>query len=177
MKNLAEIQSAVKAKKTNFNKFHNYHYRSKESILESVKPIINPAGWSINVDDDLVMIGQRYYVKSTAILTNGKETYKATGWAREDESKKGMDGSQMTGSASSYAGKMALQNLFAFDDGAMDPDESNNEPTNPNYDAFIKQIRACKTEAELYDLYAKNKKIVEDNVEIRKVFTEQKLAL
>lgn len=196
MKNLAEIQSAVKAKKSNYNSFGKYHYRNKESILEVVKPLVNPHGWFVKVDDDLVLIGNRYYIKSTATLSNGKETYTACGWAREAEVKKGMDESQITGSASSYAGKMALQNLLALDDGGLDPDGTNDhgvtdKTNNKAYiyntngyagrpvdfsEVLVAAIKACNTEEQLYDLYSSNKKAVEDSTELRKLFTQQKLS-
>jgi hypothetical protein len=178
MKNLAEIQSAVKAKKSNYNSFGKYHYRNKESILEVVKPLVNPHGWFIKVDDDLVMIGNRYYIKSTATLSNGKETYTACGWAREAEVKKGMDDSQITGSASSYAGKMALQNLLALDDGGLDPDGTNDHGVTekPNNDVLVSAIKACDTEEKLYALYSANKKAVEESTDLRKLFTQQKLS-
>lgn len=131
MVNLAKIQSLIKAPKGQFNSFGKYKYRSCEDILEAVKPIINPLGYFIRLTDNIEEIGGRIYVVSEAILSNGVDTYTCVGYAREEETKKGMDGSQITGSSSSYARKYALCGLFALDDN-KDSDTtnvSNDEPT------------------------------------------------
>jgi len=121
---LAEIQAKVKAPKGQFNSFGKYNYRSAEDILEAVKQVVNPMGYSITISDTIINVGDRYYIKATATLTNGKETYFTDGYAREEESKKGMDGSQVTGACSSYARKYALNGLFALDD-TKDSDATN----------------------------------------------------
>lgn len=121
---LAKIQSEVKAPKGQFNSFGKYKYRSAEDILEAVKPIVNSKGFSITLSDEIIAMDGRFYIKATATLTNGKETFTATGFAREEESKKGMDGSQVTGASSSYARKYALNGLFALDD-TKDSDATN----------------------------------------------------
>jgi len=121
---LAQIQSEVKAHKGQFNSFGKYKYRSAEDILEAVKPVVNSRGFSISISDTITMVGDRYYVQAIVTLTNGKETYTATAYAREEESKKGMDGSQVTGASSSYARKYALSGLFALDD-TKDSDATN----------------------------------------------------
>ena len=121
---LAVIQNLVKAPKGQFNSFGKYKYRSAEDILEAVKQVVNPMGFSITVSDTIVNLGDRYYIKATATLTNGNETWSTDGYAREEESKKGMDGSQVTGASSSYARKYALNGLFALDD-TKDSDATN----------------------------------------------------
>ena len=121
---LAEIQQQVKAPKGQFNSFGKYKYRSAEDIVEAVKIVINPLGYWLQLSDEIVMIGDRIYVKATAILSNGATTYTTTAFAREEEVKKGMDGSQVTGAASSYARKYALNGLFAIDD-TKDSDATN----------------------------------------------------
>ena len=121
---LAKIQSLVKAPKGQFNKFGNYKYRSCEDIVEAVKVVINPLGFYLTLMDEIVLIGSRVYVKATATLSNGEQTYTATAYAREEETKKGMDGAQVTGAASSYARKYALNGLFAIDD-TKDADATN----------------------------------------------------
>jgi hypothetical protein len=113
---LAQIQAEVKAPKGQFNSFGKYKYRSAEDILESVKPVINPKGFYISISDTIIMVGNRFYVQATVTLSDGKETYTSTALAREEESKKGMDGSQVTGASSSYARKYALSGLFGLDD-------------------------------------------------------------
>lgn len=121
---LAEIQAKLKAPKGQFNSFGKYHYRSAEDILEAVKKVVNPMGFSIVLSDVVGEIGGRVYVQSIATLYNGELEYQATGFAREEETKKGMDGSQITGAASSYARKYALNGLFAIDD-TKDSDATN----------------------------------------------------
>ena len=116
MKELIEIQSELKVPKGNYNSFGKYKYRSAEDILESVKPICKKHTCLLTLSDELVLIGARYYIKATATLTNGTDHVDVTAFAREDESKKGMDGSQITGTASSYARKYALNGLFCIDD-------------------------------------------------------------
>lgn len=122
---LSKIQSLVKAPKGQFNKFGNYKYRSCEDIVEAVKVVINPLGFHLTLSDEIVLIGTRVYVKATATLTNDEQTYSAVAYAREEETKKGMDGAQITGAASSYARKYALNGLFAIDD-TKDADATNN---------------------------------------------------
>ena len=119
MKELITIQSTLKAPKSQFNAFGNYKYRKVEDILEAVKPIMSNLGCTLVMTDDIVMVGNRIYVKATATLKNSKgETETTTGFAREEETKKGMDGSQISGASSSYARKYALNGLFAIDDNA-----------------------------------------------------------
>lgn len=119
MKELIAIQSELKAPKSQFNKFGGYKYRKAEDILEAVKPLLAKQKCTLTITDDVVLIGNRIYVKSTATIKNEKgECETTTGWAREEESKKGMDGSQITGASSSYARKYALNGLFAIDDNA-----------------------------------------------------------
>lgn len=165
---LSEIQSLVKVPKSNFNNFGKYKYRSKENILEAVKQVVNPLGFSITVHDEVILLGNRFYVKATAILTNGTERYEATGWAREAESKKGMDESQITGASASYAGKHALGNLFALDD-TKDQDALNN-----HQDEWADTIKGCKTIDELTELYQQNKSQVDNDERLKKLFAEQK---
>lgn len=119
MKELIAIQSELKAPKSQFNRFGGYKYRKAEDILEAVKPLLAKQKCTLIITDDVVLIGNRIYVKATAIIKNEKgECETTTGWAREEESKKGMDGSQITGASSSYARKYALNGLFAIDDNA-----------------------------------------------------------
>lgn len=125
MKELIAIQSELKAPKSQFNKFGGYKYRKAEDILEAVKPLLNKQKCTLTITDDIVMVGYRIYVKATATIKNEKgECETTTGWAREEETKKGMDGSQITGASSSYARKYALNGLFAIDDNA-DSDTTN----------------------------------------------------
>lgn len=124
---LLNIQNELKAPKSQFNAFGKYKYRNAEDILESVKPLCFKYKATLTLSDEIVLIGERYYVKATATLTdNEKPELKiwTTAYAREEESKKGMDGSQVTGASSSYARKYALNGLFNIDD-TKDSDSTN----------------------------------------------------
>lgn len=120
---LSEIQKALKAPKDKTNKFGGYAYRNAASILEAVKPYLD--GATVTLSDDLVMVGERYYIKATATFKSEKEDVSVTAYARECMEKKGMDEAQITGAASTYARKYALCGLFAIDDSSQDPDETN----------------------------------------------------
>ena len=123
---LAAIQAELKAPKSQRNNFGGYNYRNCEDILEAVKPLLNKYGCVLRLTDSIQMIGERYYVESKAILSDveGSGTVEAFAFAREDTTKKGMDGAQITGAASSYARKYALNGLFCIDD-TKDPDATN----------------------------------------------------
>lgn len=114
MSKLAEIQKKLKAPKNQKNTFGKYNYRSCEDILEAVKPLLGDA--TLTISDEIIMIGDRYYVKATASFKSKDETVSVSSYAREAEAKKGMDEAQITGSASSYARKYALNGLFCIDD-------------------------------------------------------------
>lgn len=124
MKKLVAVQAALKAPKGQFNKFGGYKYRSCEDILEAVKPLLLEQGLQLTITDEPVEVGGRIYIKATATVTDGSETAAVSGYAREAETKKGMDESQITGTASSYARKYALNGLFLIDD-TKDADATN----------------------------------------------------
>lgn len=113
---LSALISELKNPKSQRNNFGKYNYRSAEDILEAVKPLANKYGLVPKLTDEIVLIGDRYYVEARAIITDGKNTEQASGFAREPESKKGMDESQITGTASSYARKYAMNGLYQIDD-------------------------------------------------------------
>lgn len=122
------IQGELKASKDKFNSYGRYAYRSCEGILEAAKPILHKYGVSLVISDDIVLVGNRYYIKATATLRCGEETISNTAWAREGEEKKGMDDAQLTGATSSYARKYALNGLFCIDDTKdADTDEYQNQ--------------------------------------------------
>lgn len=131
MEALIKIQSELVAPKDLYNKFGNYNYRSAESILEAVKPLLSKYGAELTISDDVVLVGDRVYVKATVSITDGKETKIVTAFAREPSEKKGMDSSQITGATSSYARKYALNGLFLIDDNKdSDTEENKNESDN-----------------------------------------------
>lgn len=163
MKELNIIQTELVSNKDLNNEFSNFMYRSLETILTSVKPLLKKTVCTLTFTDDLVLIGERYYIKSTAVLRNSAgESVSAVAFAREQASKKGMDEAQVTGAASSYARKYAACSLLGISDG-WDPDALDNReegqnpvkkagakaaPANGLSDA-IKAAKAAKNRAEL----------------------------
>lgn len=113
---VGDIQHKLKAPKGQYNSFGKYNYRSCEDILEGVKPLLKKHNLALLINDEVVQIGERYYVKATAKITDGREFVIATAYAREPDTKKGMDESQITGATSSYARKYALNALLCIDD-------------------------------------------------------------
>ena len=148
---LVEIQQKLKAPKGQFNAFGKYKYRSAEDILEAVKPLLGEYKVALTLSDEIANLGARYYIKATARLTDAGESVEVYGFAREEESKKGMDGSQITGASSSYARKYALNGLFAIDDN-KDSDSTNKHDSKD--DAILIKIKNAKTEKELGTIYA-----------------------
>jgi hypothetical protein len=128
MEELIAIQTELKAPKSQTNNFGHYNYRSCEDILEAVKPLLKKYDCELILSDEVVMVGARIYVKATAEIHSKSDNRKVTAYAREAEVKKGMDDSQITGAASSYARKYALNGLFLIDDNKdSDTNEYNNQ--------------------------------------------------
>jgi hypothetical protein len=123
---LMKIQQNLKAPKGQYNEFAKFKYRSCEDILEAVKPLLDTSLYLL-ISDEIVLIGERYYVKATVKLSNGKDEINVSAFARESLDKKGMDDAQITGATSSYARKYALNGMFAIDD-TKDADTQKNEP-------------------------------------------------
>ena len=113
---LIKIQSELKAPKNQKNTFGKYNYRSCEDILEAVKPLLSREGLLLTISDTIEQVGSRFYVRATVKITDGTQAVENTAYAREEETKKGMDGPQVTGTSSSYARKYALNGLFCIDD-------------------------------------------------------------
>lgn len=128
------VQTSVKCPKGQYNSFGRYSYRSLEDICKAVRDVLKETGASLLVEDEIMFIGNRYYVKATARLIDDDGTCVATttGWAREAESKKGMDEAQITGACSSYARKYALNALLCLDD-TKDPDAQENQTQENQY--------------------------------------------
>jgi len=128
-KKLTKIQAELKAPKNQFNSFGKYKYRNLEDICEAVKPLLKQENVSLVLMDDIMVFGDRVYVKATALLSDNEkdDTLTATAFARESLTKKGMDDSQITGAASSYARKYCLNGLFLIDD-TKDADTMDNTP-------------------------------------------------
>ena len=126
MEALRRLQAELKVPKGQWNEFGKYKYRSCEDILEAVKPLLQ--GALLTISDEIVMVGQRYYVQATATIKGGDKVEVAKAYAREEEVKKGMDAAQITGAASSYARKYALAGLLLLDD-TPDADTKDNPGT------------------------------------------------
>ena len=172
---LIKIQSTLKAPKNQRNNFGGYNYRSCEDILEAVKPLLAEQGLILTISDDMVMLGNRFYVKASATITDGENSITNVAYAREEETKKGMDSSQITGAASSYARKYALNGLLCIDD-TKDADATNDhgkldkpkryEPvlcstkeTTKNDELVQKKVKECR------DTIAKREKFIEGEAE------------
>ncbi len=185
---LAAIQKELKAPKSQWNDFSKFYYRSCEDILEGLKPLLGEL--VITMSDDVVMVGDRIYIKATITLTDGTESITNTAYAREPLLKKGMDESQISGTASTYARKYALSGLFLIDDAAdpdsMDdskkkkeeskPEEANDKPWYNDLDDHIDWMKlqikegstADKIISELTKTYKVNKKVRETIKELEK---------
>ena len=132
---LMEVQSKLKAPKSQYNSFGKYSYRSCEDILEALKPLLNEVGAIVNISDQVKLIGDRYYIEATAMFldANTGDSIISKAIAREDESKKGQDLAQLSGATSSYARKYALNGLFAIDDNKdSDATNTHNKDIKPN---------------------------------------------
>lgn len=147
---LNQIQVNLSAKKSKRNSFGNYNYRSAEDILEALKPHLKETGCVLNLSDEIVLIGDRIYVKATATLSYGDESVSSSAFAREPIAKKGTDESQITGGASSYSRKYALCGLFAIDDG-VDADLTNThgKDENDTLQQIIAQINTFTTKEQM----------------------------
>lgn len=153
---LKHIQANLNAPKDLENKFGGYKYRSCESILKAVKPLLYETDTTLVMRDEPCMIGDRFYIKATAILDNGEDEIITYGFAREDLAKKGMDGAQLTGATSSYARKYALNALFAIDD-SKDSDVTNKHKTDNNsvISEALSEILSATSVAQVKAVYNK----------------------
>lgn len=163
MKELINIQHSLKAPKGQRNDFGKFNYRSCEDILEALKPLLHENNCYLTLSDEILSIGNRFYVQATATLTNSEGTQITTrALAREEDQKKGMDGSQVTGAASSYARKYALNGLFCIDD-TKDADTNEHRkqqetaPTQPIDDALalaLDDVKRATTREEVRQINA-----------------------
>lgn len=163
---LNKIQTELKAPKGQYNSFGKYKYRSCEDILEAIKPFLTETKTVLTINDEIVFIGNRFYVKATAVLAdceNENSFIHNTAFAREDDSKKGMDGSQITGASSSYARKYALNGLFAIDD-TKDADTDENAKQQGNSTRTQEPERITKEDVQLMRNLCEQKGLNPDSV-------------
>lgn len=176
MKELIAIQSDLKAPKSEYNSFGNYHYRTAEDILEALKPLLRVYDCTLTLTDEIILVGARYYVKATASIINSEGMCKeACSFAREEENKKGMDSSQITGSASSYARKYALNGLFLIDDTKdADSDKPKTTSTTKKPVFSIEEVESellkFTTKQQIKDYYSKSP--FKGNLELKNLCTE-----
>ena len=144
LRKLRDIQNELKAPKGQYNSFGGYYYRSCEDILEALKPILTKNNCTVYLSDEIINAGDRYYIKATVTFTDNDtgEFISNTGFAREELSKKGMDGAQITGTASSYARKYALNGMFMIDD-TKDSDTNEYQNTQNNASAIQDNAVIC----------------------------------
>ena len=159
---LLAVQQALKAPKSQFNEFNKFNYRNAEDILEAVKPILAEQGLTLVLSDQMEYIGERYYIKATATLSDGEDSITATAYAREDESRAGMSESQVTGCSSSYARKYCLGGLFCIDDG-KDSDSFNNRA--------ISQPTQVKTKEQVLKEFCASRKGIEPKEKLLSFYT------
>src|SRR5699024_2670365 len=144
---LLNVQRDLKAPKGQYNSFGKYKYRSAEDILEAVKPINVRNGILLTITDEPILIGEWHYIKASATVTDGVDNLTVTAYARESETKKGQDLSQITGTASSYARKYALNGLYLIDDTKdADTDEYRNQGNKAPKSASQAEIGNLKKE-------------------------------
>ena len=154
---VVKVQAELKAPKGQFNKFGNYKYRSCEDIVESVKPLLNQYGIMLNLSDEMVLIGERYYIKAVAGLADGTDVIQSVAYAREPKDLKGMSESQITGTASSYARKYALNGLLAIDDTK---DADTEEFANQTEQEAKEEPKATPKQVQLLGQFYQDEKLV-----------------
>lgn len=176
------VQNELKAPKGQYNSFGKYHYRSCEDILEAVKPLLVKQGLLLTISDDIISVGDRVYVKATVTISDGEHSITNTALAREEESKKGMDGSQVTGASSSYARKYALNGMFCIDD-TKDSDVTNvgqsvksKTEENPMMDMAMSDINNAKTLDGLMAVWH-NYQSLQSNAAFKDLMTNKKKEL
>lgn len=167
MEALAKIQQELKAPKNQYNKFGNFYYRNAEDIMEALKPILAKEKMSITTPQKMIEVGGRIYVETTATITDsgGNVVGSADGHAREAEAKKGMDDSQVTGSAASYSKKAALGNLLAIDD-TKDADATNThgkEAVKQDLAAYKKDMHAATSAGDVQQIGKRYSQVIQSN--------------
>lgn len=177
---LKKIQSELNAPKDAFNTFGKYHYRSAESILKAIKPLLAETGLVLTVSDDIIAVSDRIYVKATAKITDGEHTVETSALAREPLIKKGMDDSQITGAASSYARKYALCGLLAIDDNkdadALPTEDKSSQSKPLDLKAYQEAVEQAETFDDLkkYFAAAYKKASEEQKAKVKDIYENRK---
>lgn len=200
LKSLIYIQQNLTVPKDQFNSFGKYKYRSLESILAAIKPLLCSENCGVRFEDEVIELGGRTFLKTTLYFFNDKgSSITTSAIAEHTATKNGMDQAQVTGAASSYARKYAMNALFAIDD-STDPDtdayqQASQQPrktvqrrsttapraaspaANPRYTAIEKALKECTDIDQLIDLYEQHKNEVKANPDIKSLFSERKRTL
>lgn len=179
LERVTALQNELKAPKSRYNSFGKYAYRSCEDIVEAVKPLCEKYGLMLHISDSIELVGARFYIKAQAKLYDASapqsgEWIGSIGWAREDETKKGMDGSQITGTASSYARKYALNGLLLIDDTKdADTDEYARQTSKPEpkpIDTYLATISKFKNIADMEIWWNNNLEELKAHPRFRDIF-------
>lgn len=170
---LSVIQRSLNAPKGQFNKFGKYTYRSCEDILHAVKKLLSFGSLHLTISDEVISINGRFYIKATATISDGTDQISASAFAREDDSKKGMDLAQLTGSTSSYARKYALNGLLCIDDMkdndsetvtnptlTIEPNQEEGRPSIPRENLTLFQLLQSSAESIIYAIDVDNPEVV-----------------
>ena len=179
---LLSVQNKLKAPKNQYNKFGGYYYRNCEDILEAVKPILLETKTTLLLNDEVVLIGNRFYLKATAIFIDVVDGTKieCSAYANESEPHKGMTAEQVTGAASSYARKYALNALFCIDDTKDADSDEQPKPAQPKLPypptSVIAEINACKQIPDIAAVLRKYQQTY-DNEQLSKAASERKQQL
>ncbi len=166
---LLKIQSELKAPKNRKNTFGKYDYRSCEDILEAVKPLLLKYNATLTITDDILTVGERYYVRAIAEFTCGEEHHTVIGFARESSERKGMDDAQLTGATSSYARKYALNGLFLIDDS------QDSDTTSKDIQSVLTEIEQATTQDELKQIWLNNQSIATDKEFLKALLAKKAL--
>ena len=152
---LMKVQTEIKAPKNLYNSFGKYKYRNAEGICEAVKPFLSKYSLFLTLEDDVIIVGDRIYIKATAVLsdTETDNSIEVSALAREAETKKGMDESQITGTASSYARKYALNGLFLLDDTKDADTDEYKQQEDDGHKKFVKELQDLCKKADRTEKY------------------------
>ena len=180
---LSKVQNELKAPKSEWNDFSKFAYRTQEGILEVAKPILAKYGLTITLNDTIEMIGNRFYIKATAVLTDESDQIHVDAYAREQDAKKGMDDAQLTGATSSYARKYALCGLFAIsnssdaDEEGEEESEGDQQQENKLDQALLNQCGELKIKLEKVASYKQKEVNALTNADLQEAIKQQIQAL
>lgn len=172
---LLNVQTELRAPKSQYNSFGKYAYRTAEDILEAAKPLLLKHGLTLTISDEPVVVGERFYIKATATILSGDDSLSVTAYAREENEKKGMDAAQLTGATSTYARKYALCGLFCIDDN-KDADTAAAGTTATKEDA-IKELGKAMSQNALVEVWNKYANTYGNDNDFRVAYMKQQRSI